>query len=436
VVSLRWRRGGGVTEAGGGGTTYGPTLGAAAVRAGVGPRTVTNPGGGISFNSSGSLQSAINNPANPIGSTFVCSVNNPVWNSTVSTGTQRPTIVFPGAVGQKVIDAAHASLIMMQAGDGTVIKGGTWQNTDTPFAAIITQDDVVMEDAVFTGCFRGGVSIQGLNNRYSYCRFHTNGVKGLGTGNTGPGQTDGIIIEYCDFYGNNTRGLDGGDDAGGFKGLGSGNVHVHHSWFHDNSSFGLWLDTECFDALLEENVCEENVLSGIFYEANYGGVIRRNFVANNGKAGNVGTTPKNYWNCVNLRASDNNAFNGNGNPLQITRNLIDHTNTQTDSFGGLLLLWDHSGTSARSVQNNDVFENQFWLRGTITTNSRVGGFDNGAGLNAFPVWSSDNHFFNNDYKVASTSLSYWQWDTGNGQGVAKTFAEWQGFHSGETRSLI
>jgi hypothetical protein len=395
----------------------------------VGPRTVTDPGGGISFNSSSSLQSAIN--AQPINSVFVCSVSNPTWTGSVFPGTKQPTIIFPGPVGQKVISGGGGNFIAINGGNNVTIKGGTWQNFANQFAGIVTGDDWVIQDAVVTaiGYATGGVgiSVQGSGALVSHCALHSNTNMGM-TVITGG---HGAAVEYCEIYNNNTGLFNPGNQGGAFKFFQSSNGWVHHNWVHDNIGFGMWWDTLDLDWLIEENVSENNQRTGLFYEANFGSVIRRNYVVDNGRDTVIGGQNPSPENCTQVRLSDCNA--AGGNPVQVTRNYIDFTLAQTATLGGLLLIWDHTGTTARSAQNTDVFENQFWLRGT--NNQRVGGEDTASG--GFPVWSSDNNFFNNEYRVASNTVSYWKWDTGTGVGIPRNFTEWQGFHpTGETRISI
>jgi hypothetical protein len=184
------------------------------------------------------------------------------------------------------------------------------------------------------------------------------------------------------------------------------------------------------NCVIEEYVCENNQRSGFFYEANDGSVIRHLYIVNNGITGIIGGQSPTFENCVQARISDANCVTTRG---QFQNNLMDFTGTQSGTFGALFLLWDHTGSVGRSAQNWDIHDNQFWLRGT--QNQRVGGEDT-ASVD-FPVWSSGNSFFGNQYKVASSSQSYWKWDTGTGTGITKTWAEWQAFHSGDIdRSLI
>ncbi len=421
-MSLRWRRGAVAQPVlPPPGNPYGPTAGAAAVRSGSGARAVTNPGGGISFNSSGSLQSAIN--ANPTGTLFVCTVTNPLWNSTVDTGTKAPTIIFPGTVGQIVIEGNNAQLFPIHLGNNATLKGGTWQNfggASTIHGPRFSGDNSVIEDVVVSGMWDSGIAFASANgSRVSHCTMHSNGLSGYSGANT----ADNITMEYCNIYNNNTRGVNPGNEGGAGKIVQSIVGSFDHNWAHDNNGFGIWWDTACRDWVIEENVCENNARTGLFYEANDKGLIRRNYCVNNGNNAVIGGQSPSFENQVQLRVADSNCVTGRGS---VEFNLLDYTLAQDGNRGGLLLLWDHTGTVARSCQNWDVHDNQFWLRGSV--NQRVGGQDTAAG--AFPVWAN-NSFFNNQYRVASLSNSYWKWDSGTGSGVSKTWAQWQAFHSGD-----
>ena len=427
-MSLRWRRGATANPAPPPpGNPFGPTDGAAAIRAGAGARAVTNPGGGVSFNSSGSLQAAIN--AQGTGTTFVCSVTNPTWNSQVDTGTKNPTIIFPGAVGQTVIQCNDGQFFPMALGSGT-LKGGTWLNAGTAstvHGVRIYGDNVVVEDVVVSEMWDSGIAFAGGDNaRVSHCTMHANGLAGYSSSFA----TINIEMEYCNIFGNNTRQVNPGNEGGAGKIVQTTGGHFHHNYAHDNIGFGIWWDTGCRDVLIEENVTENNLRAGLFYEANDKSVIRRNYLVDNGRATTIGGQTRTHENCVQLRVADSNCVTGRGD---VSFNYIDWTLGGADSeLGMLLMLWDHTATVARSCQNWDVHDNQFWCRTAF--NQRVGGQDTATG--SFPVWAN-NSFFGNQYKVASLANSYWKWDSGTGQGVSQNWAGWQGFHSGDIdRSLI
>lgn len=435
-MSLRIRRGGGTTPpppppSG----NVGPTLGVQSVRDGAGARAVSSPGTGISFNSSGSLQTAINNNVND--STFVCSTNTPTWTSAINVGTKNPTIIIPGTPGQAIIDGGGADYIPINGPTGArfTIRGGTWRNfgTTTHGTAMVLRDNCLVEDVIVTDCYEGGFSVQGPDNTISHCTLHANGSDGY----SGISGSQRMTLEYCNVYGNNTRNVNVGNQGGAGKIGQCGNGLYHHNWIHDNIGMGGWWDTNAFQWLIEENIFENNHMAGFFNEANYGSTVRHNYIYNNGRNASIGGFPATFENCVNVRLSDSSADrvnpDGQVTPVDFHLNIVDDDGTHGGSTGGLILVWDHSATASRHAANIDVHDNQFWLR--TLTNARVRGQDTAPA--AYPVWDSDNHFFNNQYRVASPSPLYWQWGTGTEQGSAKTFAAWQGFHpTGETRQLI
>lgn len=432
-MSLRIRRGGGVTAPPPPPAIYGPSDGAASVRSGAGARAVTNPGGGISFNSSGSLQSAIN--ANPTDSLFVCSTNTPLWNSGVDCTTKRPTIIFPGAVGQVDVNANNGNFPFFFALDNVTIKGGSFRNSAYVFQAFTVRNSSVLEDAVVhdnLGTSGSNIGITGTNSRVSYCTIYNGGLQGMQGGATG------TVVDHCNIYGNNTTLANPGVTGGAHKFNNSGHAWYHHNYVHDNIGFGAWWDTGCYDWTIEENVCEGNYYASLFYEANWGSTIRHNLIQNTGRnisVGGFGTAAENQ---VNVRLSDDPcdtvAADGIVYDLDFSYNLIDHTQTLGGGTGRLILCWDHSATAARHAGNYNIHHNQFWLRSGIAGASFIYNLD--TATTAYPVWSTGNTYHDNEYRVGDTTTSYWSWGTGTQQGSAQTFAAWQGFHpTGETRIL-
>lgn len=442
-MTLRIRGGGGVPAPPQPPAVYGPTDGAASVRSAAGARAVSNPGGGISFNSSGSLQSAIN--ANATGSTFVCSVNNPTWNSTVNTGTKQPTIIFPGAVGQANIDLFHNTIPFITCGDNTVIRGGTWKQSDYGFAAILMANNCTLQDVVMTANFDKGTSMAGLNNTVSHCTFHSNGNQGLSTGAGGQQQAgNNALVEYTEIYNNNTRLLQAGVQGGAHKFNYSGHSWYHHNYVHDNIGFGSWWDTGCFDWLIEENVLENNYFANLMYEANWGSTIRHNLIQNAGRNTAIGGEPASVDNQVNVRFSDDPADqpadDGIVYKLDFHLNVVDHTATLGGNSGRLIQLWDHTDSISRHCGNHEIHHNQFWLRPGIAGVSFIRNRDQDVIdtiTTNWQLWNLNNIYHDNEYRVADLSTAYWMWDTGTGFGTSKTFAQWQTFHpTGETRVLI
>jgi parallel beta-helix repeat protein len=78
-------------------------------------------------------------------------------------------------------------------------------------------------------------------------------------------------------------------ESGGMK-WDVGQVTIRNAYVHDNDCRGLWADINAHDALLENNLVQDNRLEGIFYEISQGAVIRNNQIYHNGLGG-----PGWYW---------------------------------------------------------------------------------------------------------------------------------------------
>jgi hypothetical protein len=177
----------------------------------------------------------------------------------------------------------------------------------------------------------------------------------------------------------------------------------------------------------------------MFTEANYGMIIRRNYIFNNGVNQSIGTQPPTHENCVNVRISDNSSDrtnpDGNVTPVEFYRNIVDHTDFSAAVLGDLILLWDHTDSASRHTANIDVYENQFWLRDSTSQRIRAKDQDvippGGPFTTDYQIWDLDCHYWDNEYHVTDMAESYWMWDTGTGVGVAKTWAEWQAIHTGD-----
>jgi hypothetical protein len=414
-------------------TFFGPTVPVADVRAQAGARAVVDPGGGVPFTSSATLAAAI--AANPSARLFVCTSSTPAITAPVQLDPGY-TILFPGAVGSKIIDGAGRDIVPFELLPGALIKGGKIQNwgTTTHGTGIVLRG-AAAEDVVVTDCFETGISLQTNSaGRISHCTLFDNGHNGYGSG------TDDCILEFNNVYGNNTRLISPGNEGGAGKLLFAGHGLFKRNWVHGNLGFGAWWDTGNSDWIIEDNVCEDNSFAGIFYEANFGSEIRHNYIANNGRTGTIGGTAATIENCVNMRLSDNAADrvapDGQIYPVDVHHNIFDHTRTDGIPTGALIVLWDHTDSPTRHVANHDIHDNQFWCRGTpgivpIRCKDQDVSPTGGIPTTNFQLWDMDNHFSDNEYQVLSLSNSYWQWDVGTGFGVTKTWAQWLAFHSGD-----
>lgn len=428
------------------GPIYGPKFGRTWVINHAGPRSVSAPGGSpvqITTADNANFNTILTN--NP-GATFWIRAG--IYNRTSAVQPKiNQTLVFESGA---ILDGGANDIAAITIGSletGVTLRGGEIRNygtTDTGAAGrgiIINGADAVLEDISIHNCFRIGVSIQAQRAILRYLVLYDNGVQGCGTGNSGAGQTENLLIEHCNIYGNNTRQLNPGGEGGAFKMLfASGTCRANY--VHGNKGFGAWWDTDNYNWFIENNVCEDNWRSGVFYEANYGGIMRHNYIRNNGKNVTIGGQVVTQENTVNVRLSDNAAARTDPDalvrPVEFYRNIVDNDVFDGGGSGRMIILWDHTDSAVRHVANNDIYENQFWIRNTVTDQIRGKDFDeSGPGPTTdYQVWDLDNHFWLNEYHVTNPSTLYWQWDSGTGQGVDKTYAQWQAIHTGETLALI
>jgi hypothetical protein len=81
-----------------------------------------------------------------------------------------------------------------------------------------------------------------------------------------------LLHDSCDFEG------------GGFK-WDVGQVTIRNAHVHDNQCRGLWADINAHNALIENNLIENNQAEGVFYEISQDAVIRNNKIYRNGLDG-------------------------------------------------------------------------------------------------------------------------------------------------------
>lgn len=178
---------------------------------------------------------------------------------------------------------------------------------------------------------------------------------------------------------------------------GATDVIMRANYVHDNLGDGIWYDGDNTGSLIEDNTCEDNAGSAIFYEVSGSAVIRNNTVRRSGEAGLFISTSKNveaYGNVLedNFRGITwfvNFSAVGGGIIGYDLSNVNCHNNTVTigPTFvsGALASLLTHTGT------------------GTMTP------YMNGTKGLAFTA---------NDYNVPTTG-NYWYWE------ALKSWAQWQ-----------
>lgn len=446
----------------GGGGTYGPTNGRATVIAEAGPLTVTDPGGGVPFSTWDELASGIT--ANGVGTKFVKRGGaQTLVPTTIDVGTKNPDIWFPGFASSTsptcaIIDAGGAQIAGIIGGTYSV-HGGVWQNfgnlpdTGSRHPLRVVGDNSLIEDGLFRDNIDAGLTVGGSFCTIRRLECHSNGRNGLRANPTAESEFPlgmrGTVFENLHLWGNNISGTQLGNNAAAFKGTSlSGTaaapVLIQKNYAHDNNSFGLWVDLwthEASDIYWLDNVSELNWRAGIFCESVGGGCrIQRNFVKNNGITNNPlnAVSLTNGW---NISVSTSDCTLGNGVRGDISLNIVDHDVFDAgDTDVGRLIGLYNTGTEARpDCKNWDVHDNQIRCRDTQV--QRVGGHDGQITTN---LWTGNHDWYNNLYKVASLSTSYWRWGSGaSDSGTSQTWAQWQAisgagglFDRGSTRELI
>jgi hypothetical protein len=323
------------------------------------------------------------------------------------------------------------------------IKGGVWQNQGSassgagaaPIQCTSSALRLLVTDAILKNNYQLGLSFGANNSVARRCYITNNGRMGF----AGGGGTDSLL-DACRISLNNTRGIDpgaSGTEAGTMKIAGATDRFiVQRCWAHDNTGFGPWVDVVSHGGYQYlENVVEHNIFAGLFMENVQGGCrMYRNFSYNNGyDTTGIGTVPHAFENKTQVRITGADSSAGTGVRGDVSYNVFDYDLTIDSIRGGLLLLWNHTA-ALPDTKNWDVHTNQFWLRDATQT-QRLGGEDTDTD-EVNQIWNGDNDFYDNEYHVASSSVNYWKWDSGSGDGVAKSYTQWQALHTGETRALI
>jgi len=115
-------------------------------------------------------------------------------------------------------------------------------------------------------------------------------------------------------------------EGGGMK-WDRGQVTIRNVNVHDNLCRGLWADQNAHDALIENNLVQNNAAEGIAYEISQDATIRNNYVYGNGNNAPDGNGW--YWNGgITIMASFNIEIYGN----HLTGNYNGITGVQQDRF--------------------------------------------------------------------------------------------------------
>ena len=203
------------------------------------------------------------------------------------------------------------------------------------------------------------------------------------------GQGDGLVFVGNELFRNNYLrfGKSATDmwHAGAVKITHSTNTIVRNNHSHDNIGDGWWFDTDNSDVVVSDNVFEDNTRYGILYETSFKALISRNVFRRNG------TTVK--WGGAGLWLSASQ---------DVT--IIDSVFDRNVEWA-LALTWMDRGESTkygeRRLANVLVRNNRFKI-----ATGRIGvpyGIDR--------IYSSNNRFERNQYKLANVKGNYWRWQS-------------------------
>jgi len=442
-MSLRMRRGG--TPDSPPSIIFGPINGAQSVRDGVGTRTVTSPGGGVSFNSASNINTLITN--NPSNTVFIASATGTYNNFRgISYSNKHPRFYFPGAAASYSITGAGSlnEIGMNGNTNGLEIHGGTWTGYGTTASAFGSSINAVgssiVEDAVFTNAGQSGLvlesAVAGVTNLVSHCHFTTNGRYNITSNPGGTTNFQNTTLEYSLLENGNSALNDPGGDAGCMKMGFTSPFTMRYCWSKGNHGFGVWVDGRNRNAFIHNNVIENNFghapipgAGGLFYEVGAGGVvIEHNYIIGNGSSSDGNYPFNGVQLAVSCSPSDGTGVLGLDAQSEIRYNDID----ANAGFRSPIVLYNHtSHADVFRTRKWYIHHNRLWSRGA-SGQSRTGlsdqcspGQPKEGDIGTSPAAPGLNLFNFNEYHVADINGSYWNHDTSSGSPGARTFLSFQ-----------
>ena len=207
--------------------------------------------------------------------------------------------------------------------------------------------------------------------------IHHNGRYGLN------GSGAGVLIEGNEISYNATI-YDATGASGGNKFVHTTGLVIRGNYSHHNYGNGLWVDINNVDALIENNTVISNERNGIFLEISCGGVIRNNYLEDNG------TEPK----------SENWMGGSSGILVSMTPGVDVYGNTLVDNDKGIgALNWDHPNVGAVSECKPELRNLQVYNNSITQDGGAAAGID--APLHTESVLTSwGNLFYSNTYYLS------------------------------------
>lgn len=261
--------------------------------------------------------------------------------------------------------------------------GAIWQG------GVVTAERWIIEDNEFRLNHGSGINISDLmivRNNW----FHHNGQTGLRGGGLD------VLIEGNEINNNNIAGFDRWWDAGGMKLARTEGLVVRNNDVHDNFGYGIWLDIDNINTLIETNHVYENALPGIYEEISYDAVIRNNLVEHNGF--------DESWRVA-----------GAGIFVNSSSNIEIYDNTVIGNMDGIAAMAIEHGSGAygrHKLRDLYVHDNRIEMTVGQTGIILVAPLDDPS------VFDGNNRFENNTYKLGAEER-YYEWD-----GSAMTKNEW------------
>jgi parallel beta-helix repeat protein len=225
--------------------------------------------------------------------------------------------------------------------------------------------------------------------------LHHNGRYGFAGGPCTTFTADGNEISY-----NNTGNYAIGD-CGGFKIIRSGTevaltalefpITITNNNVHHNYGNGMWTDWCNAGVLYEGNIVEDNLGIGIFHEASVACVIRSNTVRRNA-----------------LNTVGKSLFYGAEIFLNDSKNTEIHNNTIVATLHGIGLRDGDRGSDVYGlleVRDVNVHDNDITMSVQAGRNGLVGSSRTACYVTGV------NRFEGNIYRVPSTSMARWNWNT-------------------------
>jgi hypothetical protein len=225
---------------------------------------------------------------------------------------------------------------------------------------------------------------------------HSNGELGIG------GNGEDVVVERNVIARNNRLDFRRAWEAGATKFVKTTNLVVRGNCVHHNAGFGLWLDIDNVDALVEHNVVFDNERAGILNEIGGRATIRDNVVVHNGRGRKAW-----LWNAQILVA--------NARDTTVERNIVA---VARDGGHGIAIIQQSRGAggigpyvSVRNVVRRNVIAD--------FSPSGVSGAAATAELEVLVTGA--NRFDENRYFVRSAQARRWAW---NGRAL-----DWQGLRA-------